>query len=417
MSAPAFDCAIVGGGPAGAATATHLARSGLNVAVIDRATFPRGKACGDCISPGANAYLERLGVLDDVRHAAAALVGWRIYGPDGASFETRFDRLTTNPLFIHAYALDRTIFDSRLLDAARDAGATLLTPAHVTGITNEGAFHRISYRDAAGDVREVRCTLLIGADGLRSIVSRRTGLVGRAPRLRKLSLTAHGSHVDGVSDCGELHVIDGATLGIARVARDSPNCNVTLVVDSRRYGREVAANAGRFFAAMLPRFPGLRDRLLGHDPGPLLGSGPFDRPVRSVIAPGVALVGDAAGYFDPFTGQGLYQAIAGAEHLARRANQAFRAGSPRTPLHAYARDHAAIVNATRRLQRIIDRVCSSPLLMRRAVRALDGAPLAAECLAGVTGDLLPVRRLLSPNVVFTFLTRFLAAETLSAYDR
>ena len=421
MTAPTFDCAIVGAGPAGSATAIHLASAGLNVALLDRAAFPRPKPCGDCISPGANRLLERLGVLDRVQSHAAALHGWRIHSPSGACFEARFDRIANDAIFAQAYAIDRVYLDALLLDEARNAGATWISPAHVHAITPEHRFHRVRYHDADHVEHEIRCSLLIGADGLRSIVSRRCGLVGRAPRLRKLSLTAHARVVRNIDDCGELHVIDGACLGVAPVEnRDRPHqplCNITLVVDSKRFARDVAADATSFFLAMLRRFPAIAPRITDEAPGLLLGSGPFDRPVRSVVAPGVALVGDAAGYFDPFTGQGLYQSFAAAEHLAEHANTAFRAGLQRNALHGFARDHAAIVNGSRRLQQIIDRVCTRPAVMNRAVRAFADAPHAALRLSAVTGDLLPVRSLLSPNVALTFLSRFIAAETHSAYDR
>ena len=118
MTAPTFDCAIVGAGPAGSATATHLARAGLNVALLDRAAFPRPKPCGDCISPGANRLLERLGVLDRVQSHAAALHGWRIHSPSGAGFEARFDRIANDAIFARAYAIDQVYLDALLLEGA-----------------------------------------------------------------------------------------------------------------------------------------------------------------------------------------------------------------------------------------------------------------------------------------------------------
>lgn len=414
-----FDCVIAGAGPAGSATAIHLAGAGLHVALIDRSTFPRAKPCGDCLSPGANPLLKRLGILDRVHAAGASLHGWRIFSPSGASFETRFDQITADPLQCRAYAVDRSVFDAILVDAAREAGAELLK-AHITDVIPNGDFHEIACRDRDSSQR-VRGRLLIGADGLRSIVSRRCGLIGRAPRLHKLSLTAHTRIIRDVAGFGELHVIDGACLGIASVEAPSNAtglCNVSLVVDSTRFGRDVAADPHAFFDHMLRQFPAVRSRIITHAKSArLLGSGPFDRPARVVVAQGVALVGDAAGYFDPFTGQGIGHALAAAERLAFHANDAFRTGSPRQPLHGYAREHAALVRGSRRVQRIIDRVCASPGVMDRAVRALGAAPGVAARLTAVTGDLLPARSLLSPNVVLTFLTRFLTAETTSAYDR
>src|SRR5690606_3800968 len=135
----------------------------------------------------------------------------------------------------------------------------------------------------------------------------------RPPRLRKLSLSTHAAlprHCDPDDALGEMHLTAGAWMGLARVSIAGNICNVTLVVSSRAARgafvsgpRDARLNA--FVDHWQPRFP----LLAGDAPLRPLGgerwmaSGPFDVPVRNVAFDGVALVGDAAGYFDPFTGQ------------------------------------------------------------------------------------------------------------------
>jgi flavin-dependent dehydrogenase len=151
------------------------------------------------------------------------------------------------------------------------------------------------------------------------------------------------------------------------------------------------------------QFPGLRGRLpdLCAEPPVWLASGPFDRPVRKVVDHGVALVGDAAGYFDPFTGQGIYQAMIGAERLAAVASAALaHAGIvSRGRLAPYAATHARLTRGPRGVQRLIDAVLARVATGNAAIRLLARSRTLRTTLLGVTADLLPPHALLDPRCV------------------
>ena len=335
MVCSSAEVVIVGAGPAGAATALLLARAGRDVLLLDRAAFPRPKPCGDCLSIGATVLLDRLGILQRVIAGPHASVrGWRIVAPNGSAFEALFDCAAPGAL-----AIERGVFDAVLLDAALAAGARFEQCA-VTDVE----------RDARGRVRGVRsrdgirvAPITVGADGLRSIIARRLGACTRPGSLRKLSLTFH-ARVERGSAVGEMHVGDGVCLGIAPVAGD--RCNVTLVADSHRFGRDVAADPHAFARAALNALPRVRGRVTDaalRADAPL-ASGPFDRPVRRVSFDGAVLAGDAAGYYDPFTGQGVYQALASAFLLAPCIDDALHRGDARAAMfRSYARARAAMV--------------------------------------------------------------------------
>jgi flavin-dependent dehydrogenase len=442
------DVAIVGAGPAGSATALLCARAGLSVVLLDRATFPRPKPCGDCLSPETTRVLDRLGVLTAVLdERPARLAGWRITSPAGRAFEGRFGDIACDDARVSsALAIARDRFDATLLLCARTAGATFQPDAHVTMIqpaTLDDARGILSGR-AVGQEFMLRASVIVGADGLRSTVARRIGAVrsgGR--RLRKISLTAHVTGVHGEYDFGEMHVLDGLCVGLAPVASRSstgarahdgvrtvrPDAdfvrridralvaepvtwNLTLVADAALHGRAIAADPGAFFIESLRRFPALRGRLEEIRPvGPsgrgrdswLLRSGPFDVPTRMTTRENVALVGDAAGYFDPFTGQGIYQAIAGAEQLAAAILSIQREGVPvRTALRSYAHDLRRMVRGPRALQRVIEAVMSRPRLADRATAWLSERPGAVRALLATTGGLAPVRSLFAPATLLAF---------------
>lgn len=443
-----LDAIVVGAGPAGSATALLLAAAGHAVLLVDRERFPRAKACGDCLSAAATPLLDRLGVLDAV-HAQrpARLRGWRIVAPGGDSFVAGFGPDPTDPSRpATALALTRERLDHALVCGAIARGARFRA-VHVTGLLHDSAGRVIGIRGRGdeGAPTELRARLVVGADGLRSIVARRLGLVRPPGRLRKASLSAHVRGIPGIHEVGEMHLAARACAGIAPVAEPGADgdvvCNLTLVVDAPTYAREIARGAETFYWTMLRRFPRLAGRLrdariaaprtvaagespaaAAHGPAPaapdpsatagephhstprLLASGPFDRPTRGVVADGAALVGDAAGYFDPFTGQGIHQALAGAEILAEEADAALRAGDVSARrLRRYARRHAKMLRAPRALQRIIELVISRPRLADFAIRRLAAAPEAAAAIVAATGDLYPIRDLARADVLAALL--------------
>ncbi|MEJ2678370.1 MAG: FAD-dependent monooxygenase [Gemmatimonadota bacterium] len=431
----AADAVVVGAGPAGSVTALLLARQGLRVILVDRQAFPRDKPCGECLSARATRVLDRLGLLDAVEAAQPArLHGWTIHAPGGARFTGRFG--DDGP----ALAIERLRLDTLLLDAACAAGAQFFR-GHVTGLLRpgdagaaanvvgrgsgsldggparaagvHGPVTGVAGRDAHGRPFRLYARLVVGADGLRSVVARRLGMVRRAPRLRKVSLTTHidapGLFPPDTDWLGEMHLGDGACVGLAPIDATGRRVNLTLVVAGRPAAlREERPEA--FVADWIRRMPALCDRLGAcdgngvHVEGPFLASGPFDVPLRAVVADGAMLVGDAAGYYDPFTGQGIYRALASAESLAGIAGRALRLGDTSARrLAPYGRQLNRMVAPGRRLQHVVEWALARPRRADRVVRRLARSPDVADALIAVTGDTRPVRTLLTPGPLARFL--------------
>lgn len=421
MSTPIHDAAIVGAGPAGSTLALLLARAGCDVVLIDRATFPRPKPCGDCLSAAAARLLARLGLLDTVQALAPAhLAGWRIYGPRAACFAAAFDALgDPDPLVHTGLALPREHLDAALLAAAASAGATVRCGWTATELQRAGAaVSGVRLRVHGGGDATVQARITVGADGLRSRIARRLDALRRPPRVRKLSFTTHVARASGGDWYGEMHVGDGICAGFAPVSAAGDCWNLTLVADADRFGQ--AARAPRaFFRTALASLPVLAG--LDLEPAELLASGPFDSPTRRTTFDGAVLLGDAAGYFDPFTGQGMYQALAGAEQLARVLVPLLRpAHSPpgdRSPapvsarqLQPYARAHRALTRGPKRVQRLIHYVLDHPGLAELAIAGLARRPRAATALLAVTSDLRPAGSLLSPGLALSLLLPRPAAQ-------
>jgi flavin-dependent dehydrogenase len=412
------DVLVAGGGPAGSAIGGRLAAMGWRVLIVDRARFPRPKPCGECVNPGGVAALRRLGLLASVEALGPAhLSGWRLRGA-GVEVAAEFG------VGFHGLGISRAELDAALLDAARGRGAEVLEETRVEQVAPAGADGRpaVTLRGAGGTRRAVRPRVLVGADGLRSVTSRALGLVGRAPRLRKLSLTFHlrgdpptGWHDGSGERQGVLDVRDGITLGLAPVAADGTRWNATLVADARRYGRAVSVDPVGFFRRVLdertreePGGRGARTSAAGSngasglprwhiEAGPW-ASGPFDRPVRRCWAPGAVLVGDAAGYFDPFTGQGIYRALRSAELASRAVAEALAGPSPSwTALAAYDAAWRRETHGAVRVQHAVDTVMAHPGLAGPVLRRLDASGGLARVIR-VTGDVAAPVTLLDPRV-------------------
>src|SRR5437867_1481824 len=197
-----WDVVVAGAGPAGSATALLLSRAGMRVLLLDRARFPREKPCSEYLSPESTRVLERLGkdVLAAVAAASPAqLTGMKVVAPSGRSVVGRFETFS--------FALPRTRFDTILLNAAQTRGVEVRQGVKVEELVYErGAVGGVVARDAGHGTRATfRARVVVGADGLRSVVARRLGMVHTAGP-RRIAFTAQVGDVTGVQDIGEMHV-------------------------------------------------------------------------------------------------------------------------------------------------------------------------------------------------------------------
>lgn len=407
-SALPYDAAIIGAGPAGAATAVHLVRAGWHVVLADRATFPRDKPCAEYLSPAAEPLLAELGALAEVtREPVARLRGFRIFAPDGRMFQGDF-AATRDAEGMSRYAtgmaVPRVRLDAALVHAAVAAGAELRTGWRLAALAWDAPAGHWLLRPASGAA--IRTRLLVGADGVHSTVARRLGL--HVPgRLRKIALVAHMRGIAGLGEYGEVHVAGRRYVGLAPLEPPAQGdlCNVALVCDEVRDGRAVAGRVQASLLQTLETFPRLRGRLAGVVIArPALTASRMDVRALRLSGDGLLLVGDAAGYYDPFTGEGIYRGLRGAQLAAVTASAALRAGDLRA--HALAR-YDGMVHAELRgrhvVEQLIQRGVQVPPLMNHFAHVLARHKGMADAIVAVTGDFLPASAIMRPGFLLRLL--------------
>jgi flavin-dependent dehydrogenase len=371
-----------------------LAGAGYTVALLDRATFPRAKPCAEYISPEAGRILNRLGVLADVSARAQQLAGMTVVSPGGRRFTGRFSGAQHYERFSdRGLALPRTIFDALLVERAAANGAHVFEGTRMERLGVARRYRTVDVRDAGG-ARTLPARLVVGADGLNSRVARQLRL-SRRGRRRRVAFVTHMSGVRNMQDLGEMHVGRGAYVGLAPVGPDVTN--VAVVFDA---SRPVPSGSVRErFDAGVSRFPEVAERLRGAQiVAPILAAGPFARASKRATADRVALVGDAADFYDPFTGEGVFAALRGAELLADYvADGLERDVLSGDALQGYDRARRRQFGGKWLNERAIAFAIDRPALFDRIADRLARRPGMADLLVGVTGDFVPPRAVLRPS--------------------
>jgi geranylgeranyl reductase family protein len=383
MRALRTDVLVVGAGPAGSALAAQLARAGRRVVLAEMHRHPRPKACAEYASPMVARELRLLGLpAASWQPDALALDGMQLRVAD-AELSIRYQRRGA-PL--PAWGLERERFDATLASHARVAGAELLEGVRLVELAWRNGRVTGGVLANGDDLLQVSATWVIGADGARSTVAHRVGAEREVLAPRRLGLVAHYSGSGALQDHGEMHVADGWYVGLAPLAGDRLNVGMALPLGGDR------RPAGARFEAALDGIPAVRERLAGSTRiGRIRGMAPIGHRVARVAGPGWMLVGDAAGFIDPFTGEGIYRALRSARAAASAlgpgdagAGERYLAGRR----HAFAAKDA--------LTWAVQGMLAARPLMRHAVRRLAARQELALRLGSALGDCRPATDALSP---------------------
>jgi geranylgeranyl reductase family protein len=384
MIAP--DAVVVGAGPAGAAAAFVLARAGVRVRLVDRARFPRHKLCGDTVNPGALAVLDTFAlpleasrpgrraptVADRIRERAWPITGMIVTGPGGAAVAGPY------PAHLRGAAIARHEMDQLLLDAAIAAGAAFDPDTRVVGPVVRG--DRVAGVRVGGATGEpvLQARVVIAADGRGSRLAALLRMATFARRPRRWAFGAYFTGVRGVSSFGEMHIRPGGYIGVAPLPDGV--VNVCVVRELPHGTRTTLPGRQVLIRDAVSAEPVLRERFAAASQVSAITTlGPLAVDARGAGTPGLLLAGDAAGFVDPMTGDGLRFALRGGVLAAEAALAELGTGRP-----AFAALDAART-----------REFAAKWRINRALRFVAGSPRALTLLSAVASHWsLPVRHLI-----------------------
>ena len=304
-----------GSSPSAVTASSSSTRRASRVTKPARSTSTRpGRGCS--ASSGSRATSQALGA-----HRMEAML---IHAPGGRRFLADFGAAEPGSA---AIGLSRYRLDALLLDRAREAGVEVREGAHVRDVLVEDGSCAAGSSATIDGVRvTLRAPLTIGADGRHGVVSRALGLDIPLRWPRRTGLVAHYRGVTGLGSWGEMHVAPrGEATRVWRRWRMGSPTSPSLPTSAAVADRPGSLEA--FFEEGLSGIPAIASRLAGAERvGGIRGVGPMAHRARRVSGDGFLLVGDAASFLDPFTGDGIYEALRGATLLAPVADAALRAG-------------------------------------------------------------------------------------------
>ncbi len=398
------DVAIVGGGLAGCALATALARTGVDVTVLERQPSWRWRAGGVFSSPVTVEALGRLGLPEPViARVSRPIPAMRLETPGGAIVRLTYGSENGGP---PAVGFDRSALDPAVEALAIDAGATVRRGVAVEAVELAGDRPVLTTRTAGGQ-RTLECRLVVGADGPHSIVARAAGVARPARLPERVGLSYHlaDARPEDSRDA-RLRVFRGGYVGIAPVPGGRVNIGIVLGRAWReRLAREGASTVADSVVAAVPP--------AHDDPGAwagaarcdqLAGAAPLGGRVTHRAGAGWFLVGDAVGFLDPFTGEGLHRALVSAELAAAAIRVALdRPERARRAAGAYDRAMRRRFAAKDAVSWLVQAFLARPAAFEYAARRLAARPDVRATMGLVMGDLVPASRGLDPRFLASLL--------------
>jgi menaquinone-9 beta-reductase len=367
------DVVIVGAGPAGSTAATVLARRGRNVLLLDRAEFPRDKACGDGVPPGTVGILHDLGMAETLRAANFQRIdALRLVSARGRDFRLAFKSRRDGADFVIA---PRVHFDDVLRRYAIASGAEFQLAQVRAPLLDNGRVVGVRV-EIDGVQEEIAARVVIGADGATSAIARALSPEKPPESHRAVAIRAYIDRFETMPRSVEFHFGAAYAPGYAWVfPLGATSANVGVIVRTDRFKRR-----GISIEALLHDFLGGDDlRRRGASADSLRDLATWQLPL-AVPAPtrrafdGAVLVGDAARLVDALTGEGIHNAVVSAALAADVVDRALAAGDV---------SYASLADYDGRIERELGRLIRRSYLSQKYVTAYPWVLEVLFALAGV----------------------------------
>lgn len=358
-----WDVVVIGGGPAGSVAARQMSQRGMSVLLVDKASFPRTKACGGCLNQNALNTLDRIGLGSLTRRSSAGPIKRiRIYSPQEGA-------VLTLP---GGVSISRRSLDAALIKAAIDQGVTFKEQTMASLRSVEPGFRTLLLRHD-GQPQIVRTKLVLAANGLTGrLLDCERGLRPRTSQRAHIGVAAVMNHDASYAEAGTIYMAcgRGGYVGVVRLENDQMNVAASL---DPRFIR--AADGPQGATAQILHQTGLPP-IHWSAQTRWLGTGALTRK-RCVAAQRLLVLGDAAGYVEPFTGEGMAWALNSAlavaplaQHAVQKWNDTIQRDWSRWHrYHIYHRQHAC---------RLMTAVLRRPLITHHMLQLLNRTPRLAQ---------------------------------------
>jgi flavin-dependent dehydrogenase len=343
---PSHDVIIVGAAPAGSLAALVLARAGYRVALLERATFPRAKVCGNCINPTAWAIWEKLGLTESycaLPHQE--LTGFTVHCEGRTIYQYAFRAPQRGPR-----AISRDVLDDWLRREAEAAGAAFFPDTTVTGLDASQGIVQTSRGEFSG-------RLIFGADGRNSLVARQSGLMPAPRRCHRVAWQTSIPAPADLDNHAHMHVFEEGYFGYCRYS--PTQAVISMVLDSRRT-QDPLLLARRYFPT-LPEQSWLR-------------MNPITRAEARIGSGHVWLLGDAARVVEPFTGEGISFALSTGLLAAEAAVAGLAGNNLNSALAIYSRTHRQLYRRRAWVNTLLRWMLVTPRQTVRVLRKMEQLP-------------------------------------------
>lgn len=400
-----YDVLIVGAGPAGAACALALVNAGLKIAIVDKAAFPRDKVCGDALSADVVSQLpmlsETLAQKFFLPEQKVASYGVRLYSPDLTRIDIPFRGKTDR---INGYVMRRREFDDLLFQSVKaTAHCTILEDCAVTAtrVTDDG----VEVTTGSG-----RCfaRMIVGADGANSVVARLVGTKRVSRKHHSAGLRVYYENVGGFHEKNHIELyffreILPGYLWIFPLGEGRANVGIGMLSSAVS---QKNINLRNTLEKLITTHPLLADRFANAKPlESVKGHGlPLGSMKRKLSGDRFVLVGDAAGLIDPFTGEGIGNAIRSGRVAAAHIIRCFEASDfSAARNYTYDREIYRRMGKELRLGYALQQLCTIPWLFNLVVRKASRSQYWHTFLADALADVNIKMRFVSPLFYYRLL--------------
>ena len=319
-----YDVIIVGAGPAGSTAALYAHRLGLNCILLDKAVFPRDKICGDALSGKSVRLMRELNLLEGVEKLEGSEINRITFGsPSHSQFDVHLKGNKNNDFITKGYVVPRKIFDNFLFKKADELTETRQGFTVNDIIYENDNISGVKGTNIEGKEEILNAPIIMGCDGANSIIARKLGLYEMDMENTAVAIRCYYEGVEGLSNQIELHYVSEVKPGyfwLFPAGNDKANIGIGLSKnDAKKEDRTL-----RQIMDEIVQSDYFRSRFGNARPleKPVGWNLPLGRIQRKNHGNGFMLLGDAAGLVDPFTGEGIGNAMVAAKYAMQVASKA-----------------------------------------------------------------------------------------------